>query len=194
MDAFGEMLGSLGPNSGPLIWNLVLYSMFFLNLILLFVEGSSFGTNITMVVLMLIFIDKTYAFGHMFNGDRGFDPETCHGEVFFGTYLARVAMFAGPFSIAGSTEKGSARGMGILTGLVGMVYMFGRWFTEQRQSKVSGVTCMVDPIETDVMLQTIGMVLILAQIALRDRFRLGTIDRDIPVTETGELAAHELEK
>lgn len=194
MDQVNDILGALGPHSGPLIWNLVLYGMFVLNLILLFVEGSTFGTNLVMAVLLFIFIDKTYAFGHMFSGDKWTDPETCHTKVFFGTYLIRVAMFAGPFSIAGSTEKGAARALAIVTGLAGIVYMFGRWFTEQREFEATSVTCMADSTDPTVMVQTLGLGLVLAKIALRDRFRLGAIDRHIPIPVSRELAAHELEE
>ena len=189
MAEFKEIISALGPYEGGLGWSIALYTLFFFNLILLLIEGSSFGTNIGIVVLLALFIDKTFAFGHMFN-PSGMDPRLCHSEVFFGTYLARVAMFAGPFAIAGATKNGKARAVAILAGLGGMTYMFGRWFLEQRESNVTSVTCMVD---AKVMVQTVGMLLVLARITLRDRFRLGTVDRHIPVTITGELAPDEIE-
>ena len=64
-----------------------------------------------------------------------------------------------------------------------------RWFFEQRESEATGVTCM----NTEVMLQTTGMLLVLARITLRNRFRLGMIHRNVPVTVGGEIATHEVE-
>jgi len=189
MGDLNEIISALGPYEGGLVWSIALYSLFFLNVILLLMEGSSFGTNIGIVVLICLFIDKTFAFGYMFNPSN-MNPRLCHSEVFFGTYLARVVMFAGPFAIAGATKNGKTRMVAIVAGIGGMVYMFGRWFSEQRHSTVSGVTCMVD---AHVMMQTAGMLLVLARIALRDRFRLGTVDRHIPVTVAGEFAPDEIE-
>ncbi len=189
MAEFKEIISALGPNAGGLVWSLALYALFFLNLLLLLIEGSSFGTNIGIAVLLSIFIDKTFAFGHMFN-PNDIDPHVCHAEIFFGTYLIRVVMFAGPFAVAGSTTNGKARALAIFSGVGGIAYMFGRWFLEQRESEVSGVTCMVD---TDVMLQTAGILLVVARITLRDRFRLGTVDRHIPVTVAGEPSPNEIE-
>jgi hypothetical protein len=188
MGEFGEIISALKPSAGGLGWSIALYALFFFNFILLMIEGSSFGTNIGIAVLLALFIDKTFAFGYMFN-PSGMDPQLCHSEVFFGTYLARVVMFAGPFAIAGSTDNGKARALAIATGLGGMAYMFGRWFIEQRQSDVSGVTCM----NPDVMLQSAGMLLVFARITLRNRFCLGTVHRHIPITVAGEFATHEIE-
>ncbi|MBN1564404.1 MAG: hypothetical protein JXA10_11230 [Anaerolineae bacterium] len=184
MDEFKEIISALGPDAGGLGWSITLYVLFFVNVILLLMEGSSFGTNISIAVLLAIFIDKTFAFGYMFN-PNDLDPELCHREVFFGTYIARVVMFAGPFAIAGATKNGKTRFVAIVAGIAGMVYMFMRWFMEQRDSKISGVTCMVD---TDLMVQHVGLLLVLARITLRDRFGFGPVDRDIPVTVLGELA------
>jgi hypothetical protein len=141
--------------------------------------------------LVCIFIDKTFAFGYMFNPKNGLydnDPRTCHAKVFIGTYLIRTAMFAGPFAVAGSTNKGKVRAVGILAGLSAIVYMLGRWFFEQRTYKASSITCEA----TDIVIQNAGMILILAKIVLRDRLTLGTIHRHIPVAVTREAAPHDI--
>jgi hypothetical protein len=189
MDEFREIISALGPYEGGLGWSIALYVLFFLNVILLIMEGSSFATNITIVVLLALFIDKTFAFGYMFN-PSDMDPRLCHSEVFFGTYIARVIMFAGPFAIAGSTRNGRTRFVAIVAGIGGMTYMFARWWYEQRNSDVSGVTCMVD---TGIMMQHAGLLLVLARITLRDRFGFGLVNGHIPVTVLGELAPDDVE-
>ena len=77
MGEFGEIISALKPSAGGLGWSITLYTLFFLNIILLLMEGTSFGTNIGIVVLLCLFIDKTFAFGHMFNpNDTYFDNVT----------------------------------------------------------------------------------------------------------------------
>ena len=192
MEDAKTIINSLGPGTGQqLIWDIALYWLFLINFLLLFLDGTAFGTNITMVVLVFIFIDKTFAFGYMFNPKNGLydnDPHTCHAKVFIGTYLIRTVMFAGPFAVAGSTTKGKVRAVGILAGLSAIVYMLGRWFFEQRDFKTSTITCE----NTDIVIQSVGMILILAKIALRDRLTLGTIHRHIPVTVARDTAPHDV--
>jgi hypothetical protein len=193
MEDIKTIINSIGPGSGQnLIWSIVLYWMFLINLIVLFIDGTAFGTNISMVVLLCIFVDKTFAFGYMFNPKNGLydnDPQTCHAKVFVGTYLIRVVMFAGPFAIAGSTTEGKVRGAAILAGLSAVVYMAARWFFEQRNFKASTITCY----NTDIVTAHAGLILVLAKIALRDRLSLGTVHRHIPVTVSRVFAAHNVE-
>jgi hypothetical protein len=186
-----EILGSLGPSSGGLHWSIMLYWIFLINLIIMLMEGSSFGTNIGIVVMICAFIDKTWAFGYMFNPENGVfdDPEICHTKAFVGTYLIRVFMFAGPFTIAGATKNGKVRGAAILAGLSGVAYMIGRWYLDQRDFETSRITCL----NTDMVIQSVGLVLVLAKIALRDCFHLGTIHRHIPCAVTRQLTPDELE-
>jgi hypothetical protein len=192
MEDLRTIINSLGPGTGQqLIWDIALYWMFLINFLILFMDGTSFGTNITMAVLVFIFIDKTFAFGYMFNPKNGLydnDPQTCHAKVFVGTYLIRTAMFAGPFAVAGSTTKGKVRAVGILAGLSAIVYMLGRWFFEQRDFNASTITCE----NTDIVIQSVGMILILAKIALRDRLALGTVHRHIPVAVARDATARDI--
>ncbi len=192
MEDIRTIISSIGPGSGQqLIWDIALYWLFLINVVMLLMEGSAFGTNIAIGVLLAVFIDKTFAFGYMFNPDNGIydDPETCHAKVFVGTYLIRVIMFAGPFAVAGSTREGKARGIGILAGLSAIVYMFARWYFDQRDFSTERVTCE----NTDWMIQSAGLILILAKLVLRDRLLLGTVNRHIPVAVTRHLAAHDVE-
>jgi hypothetical protein len=162
-----------------------------INIVMLLMEGSAFGTNVAIAVLIAVFVDKTFAFGYMFNPDNGIfdDPKTCHAKVFVGTYLIRVIMFAGPFAVACSTTSGKTRGIAILSGLSAMVYMFARWYFEQRDFTSERITCE----NTDWMIQSAGLILILAKLVLRNRLLLGTVNRHIPITVTRDLAAHDVE-
>jgi drug/metabolite transporter (DMT)-like permease len=193
MEDVKTIINSLGPGSGQqLFFDIILYWMFLINLGIMFLDNSSFGTNISMVVLLCIFIDKTFAFGYMFNPKNGLydnDPEICHAKVFVGTYLIRVVMFAGPFAVAGSTRSGKVRTAAILAGLSAVIYMAARWFLEQREFNTSRVTCF----NTDTVIQSAGMLLVLAKMTLRDRLCLGTIYRHIPVTVTRDFSAHDVE-
>lgn len=193
MEDVRTIINSIGPGTGQqLLFDLALYWMFLINLIVLLIGGTAFSTNIGIAVLLCIFIDKTFAFGYMFNPDNGLydnDPETCHAKVFVGTYLIRVIMFAGPFSIAGTTTEGKVRAASILAGISAVIYMLGRWFFEQRDFKADQITCL----NTDVVIQSAGVVLVLAKIVLRERLHLGTIYRHIPVTVARDFAAHGVE-
>jgi hypothetical protein len=193
MEDVRTIISSIGPGTGrQLLFDLILYWMFLINVVVLVIDGTAFGTNISIVVLLCIFIDKTFAFGYMFNPENGLydnDPETCHAKVFVGTYLIRVIMFAGPFAIAGSTTEGKVRGASILAGISAVIYMAARWFFEQRDFKANEITCL----NTDVVIQSAGIVLVLAKIVLRERLHLGTIYRHIPVTVARNVAAHDVE-
>jgi len=192
MEDIRTIITSIGPGSGQqLIWDLTLYWLFLINIVMLLMESSAFGTNIAIAVLLAVFIDKTFAFGYMFNPDNGIydDPKTCHAKVFVGTYLIRVIMFAGPFAVAGSTSAGKARGIGILAGLSGVVYMFARWFFEQREVSTTRVTCE----NTDWVIQSAGLILILAKLVLRDRLLPGAVHRHIPIAVTRHFAADDVE-
>lgn len=178
MGDYQEIINAIGPTDN-LIWDISLYVLFFLNLIMLFLlpDGSTLHTMLIIIVLISIFIDKTYAFGYLVDSDR-YDPETCHAKIFVGTYLIRAAMFVAPLMIAGSTEEGKVRAMGILLGVLSVVYMGGRWFIDQREVSTSNITCMVD-----VVAQTSGMFLTLAYATTRHSvLRVITVDRDVPGT------------
>jgi drug/metabolite transporter (DMT)-like permease len=146
---------------------------------------------LSIAVLISIFIDKTYAFGYILK-PTDMTPEYCHAKIFIGTYLLRVVIFVAPLTIAGSTDEGKVRAGAILAGIGGAIYSFIRWFMDQREVSGTRITCM-NPAETAMMLQSLGIMLVLAKIALRDRFLLGTIHRHVPVAVPLELAAHEVE-
>lgn len=173
-------------------WDLLLYWIFLLNVIILFVlpDGSSFQTTITIITIMAVVIDKVYAFGYMLDAGR-YTPQRCHEAIFFGTYIIRIIMLVAPLTVAGSTSNGKVRGIGILAAISGGIYAFTRWFIDQRNVSSTALTCAF--LDLGFAAQTAGMVLILAKIALRDRLSLGAIHRHIPITVLAELPADEVE-
>lgn len=180
MDNVNEMLKLLGPTD-KLHWDILLYTTFFFNLVLLFVlpDGSTLPTFLTIVVLVCAVIDKTYAFGYMMDSGT-FSAQDCHAKIFIGTYLIRAAMFIAPFTIAGGTDEGKVRALGILCGIVGVGYMGARWFIEQREVAGTNITC-ASLLNARFLWQSAGMVLVLARIVLRDRLSVGTIYRHGPI-------------
>ncbi|HVO69130.1 MAG TPA: hypothetical protein VMT24_03730 [Aggregatilineaceae bacterium] len=187
METLKEMVNALGP-SDQLQWDIALYTLFFLNIVLLLLlpDGSTLGTLLSIVVLISVVIDKTYAFGYILKSSN---PQYCHAKIFIGTYLIRAAMFVAPLTIAGSTRDDKVRAMGIVAGIGGAIYMFARWFLDQRDISSSQITCM----NTDITIQSAGMILVLARLVLRHRLSLGTVHWDIPAAILGDLPTHEIE-
>jgi hypothetical protein len=192
-EAFMEDLKAIFSYLGPtdqLHWDITLYVLFLLNVVVLLTipEGNATATFLTIMVLVFTFMDKTYAFGYML--DPGpYTPEDCHAKIFVGTYLIRAAMFIAPLSIAGFVSGGKSRGPAVLSGIGAAAYSFIRWYMDQRDVVAPEITCF----NTEVMLQSAGMILILAKIALRDRLVLGTVYRRIPGAVFRKFAAHEVE-
>jgi len=188
MDQIKAIFDALGPSNKYLIWDISLYVLFLLNVVVLMTlpDGSTLGTLLSIIVLIFIFIDKTFAFGHILKAP---DPEYCHAKIFIGTYLIRATIFIAPLTIAGGTHEGKVRTAGIVAGMGGAIYMFMRWFTDQRDVDTTIITCF----NTDVMMQNAGTLLVLARVVLRDRLLLGTVHRRIPSRVFGNSAAHEVE-
>lgn len=190
MEELRAILESVGPSNSTLGWDLALYGLFFFNLITLLMlpDGSTTATLLTILVLISIFIDKTFAFGYLIDSGP-YSPQVCHAKIFVGTYLIRAAMFAAPLTVAASTDSGKVRATALVAGIGGGVYMFLRWFFDQRNIKAPDITCF----NTAVMAQNVGMTLVLARLLLRRRLRLGVVYRHIPVAVAGDLAAHDIE-
>ena len=173
-----EIINAIGPTDN-LVWDISLYVLFFFNLVMLLLlpDGSTLHTSLVIIVLLSIFIDKTFAFGYLFNSGP-YDAETCHGKIFIGTYLIRAAMFVAPLMIAGSTDAGKVRGLGILLGGMAAAYMIGRWYVDQRDVDVTNITCM----NTGVVAQTAGFLVAAAYATVRRAgLRTVAVDGDIPV-------------
>lgn len=192
MGNIGEIVSSLGPNSGEMMWNISLYGIFLFNIIVLLIipDGDSMHTLLIIVVLMCAIIDKTFAFGY-FVLDNPTEAQAikCHTEDFIGTYLIRAYMFIGPWIVAGSTSDGKVRGLAIIAGIGGMAYSIGRWLLEQREAGEGNITCFIIGLWAA---QTILPLLPLAYALLRRKAAL-LIHGHVPVTVRGELATYEVE-
>ena len=191
MDEFREVVSALWLTD-DIMWDISLYVLFLLNFVLMFMHpsGDSMATSLSMLILVAIVIDKVRGFGYMFD-PGSYSRARCHEEIFIGTYLIRVVMFAAPLTIAGRTTKPSIRPIAIIAGLGGGAYMFIRWFMEQRDVNSTRLLCSW--LTLDFALQSGGAALILARVALRDRLLLGRVHRHIPVAVLGELAADQVE-
>lgn len=192
MEEFNQMAQSLGPNTGDLLWNIALYIIFGINLLMLFMlpDGSTLQTFLSILVLIAAVLDKTYGFGHILDPSP-YTPEYYHEQVFIGTYLIRVIMFVAPLTIAGSTREGSVRAVAIVAALVGVGYAFYRWFRDQRDNPTTDIGYL----DLEIMAQSVVMLATLGGSALRRRWYSATvaIDRDVPVAVAVEFAAHDIE-
>ena len=192
MDELREILNALWITD-ELHWDIALYAIFVLNLILMLMQpdGSALAVGLCILVLVAAVIDKTRAFGYMLEINPYYTRVQCHEQVFIGTYLIRVVMFAAPLSVAGMTKNPDSRVIGIVAGIVGGVYMFVRWYMEQRDVPVTDLFCAY--FFAGFAFQHIGLGLLGARIALRDRLLLGRIHRYAPVFVMRVLAPHEIE-
>lgn len=188
MDELREMLSALWLTD-ELHWDISLYVLFVLNLILLLMQpdGQPVATGLCIIVLVAIMIDKVKAFGYMFPASPYYTREQCHEQIFIGTYLIRAAIFAAPLSVAGMTKNPGSRLWGIVAGILGGVYMFARWFMEQRDVPIDDLFCATA--FAGLALHQMGLALV----GKRDRRLLGRVHRHAPVLVTVELAADEVE-
>lgn len=190
MEELRAILESVGPSNDTLGWDITLYVLFLLNVVILFLlpDGSTLGTVLSVGVILCLFIDKTYAFGHLLDSGP-YSPEYCHAKIFVGTYLIRATIFAAPLTIAASTDKGSVRFLGVIAGIGGAAYMFLRWYSDQREVAAPNITCF----DSEALVRSASMVLVLGRVALRNRLGLWAEYRDVPGAVFGDLAAHEIE-
>ncbi|MCZ7539306.1 MAG: hypothetical protein M5U29_05195 [Anaerolineae bacterium] len=190
MEELRAILESVGPSNDTLGWDITLYVLFLLNVVILLLlpDGSALGTVLSVGVILCLFIDKTYAFGHLLDSGP-YSPEYCHGRIFVGTYLIRAVIFAAPLTVAASIDKGNVRFLGVVAGIGGAAYMFLRWYSDQREVAAPNITCF----DSEALVRSASMVLVLGRVALRNRLGLWAEYRDVPGAIFGDLAAHEIE-
>ena len=113
-----QILGKLNVNSSVGISGWVLYVLIFLYVIILMLQKKSnlFITILMTIAIMCALIDKIDALPHQS----------------FGVFIVRILMFTIPLVVAGMTKWEKARGPGILAGFIAVVYLFARWFGEQK--------------------------------------------------------------
>ena len=120
-----KLLAVGGPN---LIWNIMLYIIFFLALITLFlIPDKNMGpTLLTATVLLLAIVAKVSL--------ASSDPILNKKE--FGMMIINIGMGVLPFIVAGMVRSRKrptkAPIPAILGGIIGMVYFFMFWFTQQQ--------------------------------------------------------------
>lgn len=188
MDELREIFSALWLTD-ELHWDIALYILFVLNLILLIQQpdGQPLPTGLVIIVLVAIVIDKVKAFGYMFPPSAYYTREQCHEQIFVGTYLIRAVIFAAPLSVAGMTKNPGSRPVGILAGVLGGAYLFVRWYLEQRNVATTDLFCAT---------AFAGMALYQTGLALfggRGRLLLGRVHRHAPVLVAVELAADGVE-
>lgn len=187
MDELREIISALWLTD-EIYWDIALYVIFALNLLLMLMQpdGSALAVALCILVLVAAVIDKTKAFGYTLDVSPYYTREQCHEQVFIGTYLIRVIMFAAPLSVAGMTKNPDSRLVGIVAGVIGGVYMFARWYLEQRDVALTDLFCAT--IWAGFALQQAGLALLAARVALGDRLLLGRVHRHAPLLVAGELA------
>jgi uncharacterized membrane protein YhaH (DUF805 family) len=130
---FNTILQRLNPfaaTGGDVLWGIWIYIIMALVFITLMLQDETkqkeIHLNITIllsIVLLCCLVDKV-AVG---TGRRLYPLDRKQIEVFF----LRVPMFVFPIVIAGMTRTGKSRGWAIVAGILGGIYLFARWLTEQ---------------------------------------------------------------
>lgn len=114
-----EILRQLAPRPFPdLIYDIFLYIMFVLNLVLMFMQSDK--ENITTIMAglaaALCVIAKLSVF----------DPKE------FGSLIVNAGVLVLPLLVFGITRTKKSRPLGIISGVLGGVYFFLYWFISQR--------------------------------------------------------------
>jgi hypothetical protein len=121
-----EILKLLGPNTGDILWNLLLYIIFILALITLFTmpDKNMLPSLLMGGVLIAAVIAKL--------STSSTQPILRPRE--FGMFLINIVMFVFPLLVAGivrARKKGRTVTLSIITGVFGGMYFFFYWFLEQ---------------------------------------------------------------
>ncbi len=113
-----QILQALGPNyPTPLIgWTLYVIIVLVLATMFLQKKGNNTITLLLSAVIMACLIDKINAFP----------------LASFGAFVVRIIIFVFPMVVAGMTKWPKSRGPAIFASVLAAVYLFGRWFFEQR--------------------------------------------------------------
>jgi hypothetical protein len=119
-----QIIAALGPNSKPgLIWNILIYLIFFLGLATMFMQSDKQLTPTVMMALV--------AFSAVLDKLQILDNQVILQKD-FGTLLLHIIMFTFPLVVAGITKAHKSRGPAIFTGILGGLLFFGFWFFVQR--------------------------------------------------------------
>jgi hypothetical protein len=124
---FQQILELLGPNRGFILWNILLYLIFFLSLltVLTMPDKNLLPTLIMVGVVMLTVIAKLSI--------SAVPPLLRKNE--FGMFMINVGIFVLPLLTAGivrARKKGRTVILCIVAGILGGMYFFFFWALEQR--------------------------------------------------------------
>ena len=124
---FQEILRLLGPQTGQLGWNILLYLIFFFGLLTLFTIPDK---NMTASLLMgAVVIAAVVA-----KLSTSASPPLLKKNDFFGMFLVNVILFIFPILTAGiirARKKARPVTFAILTAVFGGAFFFFYWFIEQ---------------------------------------------------------------
>ncbi len=122
----------LRPQDG--VWDFVLYIIIAMQVILLALLflGSLRDVLLMAASVLAAIADKIYLFGFVEGGATTIEQAVAfHTKESFLTYAARVIMFAFPLVITTQTKIRRAKPLCAILGIIGLVYMFARWFFQQ---------------------------------------------------------------
>ncbi len=118
-----DILQKLAPSYPSMVIGITLYVIIILSIIALFLQKRS-NVQITIMIaiaVMAALIDKIDAW-------RSF----AGADVQFVALMLRIVIFVLPLIVAGMTRSPKSRGPAILAGVIAGVYLFARWFFEQK--------------------------------------------------------------
>lgn len=168
----------LRPQDG--LWDYALYVIIFLQVILLAVLflGSLRDVLFMAAAVISAISDKIYLFGFLDGGATNIDQAVeFHTKDSLFTYVARVMMFAFPLVITTQTKIRRAKPLCVILGVGGLVYMFGRWFVQQRPEGIKDFRQPGTFIEDGIYLIHAGtMYLVLLDVGLRSWWKSGKND------------------
>ncbi|MBW4436309.1 MAG: hypothetical protein KME04_04195 [Pleurocapsa minor GSE-CHR-MK-17-07R] len=121
-----DILALLGPGTGDAIWNIFLYTIFVLSLLALFLmpDKNLLATLLVGAILLAVVIAKLSLSAR---------PPLLRNTD-FGMFVLNIIPFVFPMLAAGiirAKKKAKVVIPLVLTALVGAVYFFWFWFTEQ---------------------------------------------------------------
>lgn len=134
---------ALFPYPGQELFDVWLYVMLFIELVLLFMifSGNTFNLGLLAAVIIATVLDKLFIFGWIDPGIVN-PATTCttmpcavsfHTEVSFWTFVLRIIMFAFPTVIVTMTSISKARPVAALLAGLALLYTAARLFTQQSQ-------------------------------------------------------------
>lgn len=122
-----EILKLLGPQTGQLGWNVLLYLIFIFGLLTLFsIPDKNMTASLLMGAVVLAAVIAKLS--------TSASPPILKKNDFFGMFLVNVVMFIFPILTAGiirAKKKGRPVGFAIVTAVFGGAFFFFYWFIEQ---------------------------------------------------------------